>query len=46
MNYGYYNEELDIILDKDDDIAELDIFQVHHFYLKLILILHYNIHNS
>ena len=37
MNYGYYNEELDIILDKDDELERYPIQLYHHLCIQVEL---------
>jgi ubiquinone/menaquinone biosynthesis C-methylase UbiE len=37
MNYGYYNEELDVILDKDDELERYPIQLYHHLCLQVEL---------
>ena len=37
MNYGYYNEELDITLDKDDELERYPIQLYHHLCIQVEL---------
>lgn len=37
MNYGYYNEELDITLDKDDELERYPIQLYHHLCIQIEL---------
>ena len=37
MNYGYYNEELNIILDKDDELERYPIQLYHHLCIQVEL---------
>ena len=37
MNYGYYNEELDITLDKDDELERYPIQLYHHLCMQIEL---------
>jgi len=37
MNYGYYNEELDIALDKDDELERYPIQLYHHLCIQVEL---------